>query len=138
MFEANQDRHFTQNQGWKKKPEDEVFGQGSWDIRDSDVTLALGCPRSKTLCKAPFSVVLDGMAGMSRDLGRDVPASEKLSSRKLWAEFSFPASGLKKTGLPGIQIPTSEKVYCRDQNYSGSGKMLPGVNFSKFTDFIAG
>ena len=29
-------------------------------------------------------------------------------------------------------------AYCRDQNYSGSGKMLPGINFSKFTDFIAG
>ena len=29
-------------------------------------------------------------------------------------------------------------IYCRDQNCSGSGKMLPGINFLKFTDFIAG
>ena len=28
--------------------------------------------------------------------------------------------------------------YCRDQNYSGSGKKVPGVDFRKMTDFIAG
>ena len=27
---------------------------------------------------------------MSRDLGRDVPDSEKLYARKLWADFSYP------------------------------------------------
>ena len=30
------------------------------------------------------------MAGISRDLGRDVPGSEKLYASKLWADFSFP------------------------------------------------
>ena len=34
------------------------------------------------------------MAGMSRDLGRDVPGSEKLDARKLWADFSFPILSL--------------------------------------------
>ena len=31
-----------------------------------------------------------GVAGMSRDLGRDVPNLEKLYARKLWADFSYP------------------------------------------------
>ena len=31
-----------------------------------------------------------GGAGMSRDLGRDVPDLEKLYARKLWADFSYP------------------------------------------------
>ena len=31
-----------------------------------------------------------GVAGMSRDLGRDVPDMEKLYARKLWADFSHP------------------------------------------------
>ena len=30
------------------------------------------------------------MAGMSSDLGRDVPGSEKLYVRELWADSSFP------------------------------------------------
>ena len=30
-----------------------------------------------------------GVAGMSRDLSRDVPDLEKLYARKLWADFSF-------------------------------------------------
>ena len=37
-----------------------------------------------------FSCVRQAMAGMSRDLGRDVPASEKLYARKLWADFAYP------------------------------------------------
>ena len=31
---------------------------------------------------------------MSRDLGRDVPGSENLGARELWADFSFPTIGL--------------------------------------------
>ena len=30
---------------------------------------------------------------MSRDVGRDIPGSEKLCARKLWADFSFPIVG---------------------------------------------
>ena len=36
-----------------------------------------------------------GVAGMSRDLGRDVPDLENLYARKLWAEFSYPTTPLK-------------------------------------------
>ena len=32
---------------------------------------------------------------MSRDLGRDVPDSEKLYARKLWADFSYPKVSLR-------------------------------------------
>ena len=36
-----------------------------------------------------FCCFRQGVAGMSRDLGRDVPDSEKLSARKLWVDFSY-------------------------------------------------
>ena len=59
----------------------------AWDIRDPDV----GISRTKALCKWPFSVVFGkGVAGMSRDLGRDVLDLEKLYARKLWADVLFP------------------------------------------------
>ena len=51
-----------------------------------------GMSWAKTLCKEPFSVVLEfrqGMAG-SRGLGQDVPGSEKLYARKHWADFFVP------------------------------------------------
>ena len=37
-----------------------------------------------------FCYFRQGEAGMSRDLGRDVPDLEKLYGRKLWADFSYP------------------------------------------------
>ena len=37
-----------------------------------------------------FCCFRQGVAGMSRDLGRDVPDLEKLYARKLWADFSSP------------------------------------------------
>ena len=46
----------------------------------------------KALCKAPFSVVLNRMAGTSCDSGRDVPGSKKvkLYARELRADLSHP------------------------------------------------
>ena len=51
-----------------------------------------------------FCCFRQGVAGMSRDLGRDVPDLEKLYARKLWADFSHPrlkestpVSGTKST-----------------------------------------
>ena len=56
-----------------------------------------------------------GVAGMSRDLGRDVPDLEKLHARKLWAAFSFPTR--KNTGINSI---VSEVVYkCSSRGSSG-------------------
>ena len=52
-------------------------------MRDPDV----GISRTKTLCKVPFAVVFDGVAGMSRDLGRDVPDLEKLYARNFGLLF---------------------------------------------------
>ena len=37
-----------------------------------------------------FCCFRQGVAGMSPDLGRDVPDLEKLYARKLWADFSYP------------------------------------------------
>ena len=71
----------------KKLPKDKVFGRdipgtsgpGRQDIPDSGAAMS----QTKTLCKQPFSVVSDReWAGMSRDLGRDVPGSEKLYARE--------------------------------------------------------
>ena len=39
-----------------------------------------------------------GVAGMSRDLGRDVPDLEKNYARKLWADFSYPLWGRDQRG----------------------------------------
>ena len=39
-----------------------------------------------------------GVARMSRDLGRDVPDLEKLYARKLWADFSYPTNILQSPG----------------------------------------
>ena len=38
-----------------------------------------------------FCCFRQGVAGMSRDLGRDVPDLEKLYARKLRADFSYPS-----------------------------------------------
>ena len=39
-----------------------------------------------------------GVAGISRDLGRDVPDLEKLDAKRHWADFAFPkVEELKKT-----------------------------------------
>ena len=38
-----------------------------------------------------FCCFRQGVAGMSRDLGRDVPDLEKPYARNVWADFSYPA-----------------------------------------------
>ena len=74
--------------GRKKQPEDKVFGQeipgrrgpSCWDIPDpgpGDV------PNKSFLQGALFCCLRQGIAGMSHDLGRDVPGSD--SSEGLYA-----------------------------------------------------
>ena len=49
----------------------------------------------KNFMQVPFFCCFrQGVAGMSRDLGRDVPDKEKLYTRKLWADFLSPFMGL--------------------------------------------
>ena len=73
-----------------EQPKDKVFGQ---DIPGTPRTQMSGYPGQKLYAKWPFSVVfIQGVAAMSRDLGRDVPDLEKIYARKLWADFSFPIS----------------------------------------------
>ena len=43
-----------------------------------------------------FCCLRQGVAGKSRDLGRDVPDLEKFYARKRWADLSFPNSGSGK------------------------------------------
>ena len=40
-----------------------------------------------------FCCFRQGVAGMSRDLGRDVPDLEKPNAKELWADVSFPIRG---------------------------------------------
>ena len=47
-------------------------------------------PDKNFMQMAFFYCFRQGVAGMSRDLGRDVPDWEKLYARKLWAAFSYP------------------------------------------------
>ena len=54
-------------------------GPKRWDIPDKNI-----------LQVAFFCCFRQGVAGMSRDLGRDVPDLEKLYAGKLWADTSYP------------------------------------------------
>ena len=45
------------------------------------------------------------MAGMSSDLGRDVPGSEKLYARELWADFSLPHSVVSDSQREWLRCP---------------------------------
>ena len=63
------------------------FGQE--DIAGTSGTQTLGHPGQNFMQVAFFCCFRQGMAGMSRHLGRDVPDLEKLYARKLWADFSF-------------------------------------------------
>ena len=50
-------------------------------------TQTSGYPGQNFMQLAFFCCFRQGVAGMSRDLGRDVPDLEKLYARKLWADF---------------------------------------------------
>ena len=51
-----------------------------------------------------------GVARMSRDLGRDVPELEKLYARKLWADFSYPI----KNGHARVETGVLKTLACRN------------------------
>ena len=60
-----------------------------------------------------FCCFRHGVAGMSRDLGRDVPDLEKLYARKLWADFSFPKRASKGTNRSRqIHVASSSMHLC--------------------------
>ena len=73
--------------GTEKQPKHRVFGR---DIPGTSGTQTSGYPEQKLYASGPFCSFRQGVAGMSRDLGRDVPDLEKLYARKLWADFPFP------------------------------------------------
>ena len=52
-----------------------------------------GYPGQKLYASGLFCCFRQGVAGMSRDLDRDVPDLEKLYARKLRADFSYPILG---------------------------------------------
>ena len=73
----------------------ESFGAGySWDIRGPRVGMSWPrpwyVPDQNFMQGAFFCCFRHGMAGMSRNLGRDVSGSEKRYARKLWGDFSVP------------------------------------------------
>ena len=72
----------------KKQPKHKVFGR---DIPGTSGTQTSGYPGQKNFMQVAFFCCFrQGVAGMSRDLGRDVPDLERLYARKLWADFSYP------------------------------------------------
>ena len=81
----------------------------SWNIRDPDSRISW----TKTLCKAPFFCCLrQGMAGLSRNLGRDVPG---FGCARGWRNFSslfaclpFPDLGLLEIIRMSAGMPFSE------------------------------
>ena len=63
-----------------------------------------GYPGQKNFMQvAFFCCSRQGAAGMSRDLGRDVPDLEKLYARKLWADFLYPTRGQAMFGFRFLQ-----------------------------------
>ena len=79
----------TSCSGPKKQPKHKVFGR---DIPGTSVTQTSGYPGHKLYASGLFLLFFrQGGAGMSRDLGRDVPDLEKLYARRLWADFSYPS-----------------------------------------------
>ena len=71
----------------KKQPKHRVFGR---DIPGHPGPRRRDIPGKNFMQVAFFCCFRQGVAGMCRDLGRDVPDLEKLYARKLWADFSFP------------------------------------------------
>ena len=70
----------------KKQPKDKVFG--GQDIPGTPGTqTSRDIPGKSFMRVAFFCCFRQGVAGTSRDLGRDVPDLEKLYARKLWADF---------------------------------------------------
>ena len=68
--------------------------------------------QTKTLSKWPFLLFTQGVAGMSRDLGRDVPDLEKLYAGKLWADFSYPSyRPRKKKSLKRLKEETKKRPF---------------------------
>ena len=80
--------------GPKKQPKHKVVGR---DIPGTSGTQTSGYPGQKLYAGGLFCCFRHGVAGMSRDLGQDVPGLEKLYARQLWADFSYP----KKASLVG-------------------------------------
>ena len=67
-------------------------------------------PDTNFMQVAFFCCFRQGVAGMSRDLGRDVPDLEKLYARKLWADFSYPTYRPLRTQffvILGARLPST-------------------------------
>ena len=71
-----------------------------------------------------FFCFRQGVAGISRNLGRDVPDLEKLNARKLWADFSFPMT--TKANRASINKKTHKQIFHGIvQGYPGT---VPGLS----------
>ena len=77
----------NKDSGTEKQPKHKVLGR---DIPGTSETQTSGYPRQKLSASGLFCCFRQGVVGMSRDLGRDVPDLEKLYARELWADFSCP------------------------------------------------
>ena len=80
-----------------------------------------------------FCCFRQGIAGMSRDFGRDVPGTEKTYARKLWADYLFPIVQHVASGQSG-QLPREGwGTGCRREllgnlgENSGKSKEFPGA-----------
>ena len=75
---------------------------------------ALGCPDKKLYALGAFFCCFrQGISGMPRGLGRDVPGSEKLYARELWADSSFPIhrrKSLFSRSFESQKEPQSQKI----------------------------
>ena len=75
-----------------------------------------------------FCCFRQGVAGMSRDLGRDVPDLEKRYARKLWADFSHPKISVATPSCSGRGGNGRRRFHTpvRGTMFFGNGAVTPG------------
>ena len=92
-------------------------------------------PDKNLMQVAFFCCFRQGVAGMSRDLGRDVPDLGKLYGRKLWADFSYPitvcVSQIRITSLFSVTVKCLSGIFYLSYYYC-FGKMISELNRKPF------
>ena len=102
--------------GTQKRQSKEISREGySWDVRDPHVGISQTPPwdvpeknfmQGAFFCCFRLRKFREGMAGTSRDLGRDVPGSEKTLCKKSLGLFLVPSTKKRlKRSKPALRCP---------------------------------
>ena len=129
VYVGNYDTNSAASQPGRKKNSQKIKFLGGivpghqGPTRGISMTLALGCPGQKTLW-APFSVILDTeWPGRPAFWVGDVPGSEKLYARELWADL---LCSLSKSDPAFVLIIHTQDAFNHDKGQKSaiSGRRL--------------